>query len=246
MALGLTFIAGASLLFGILLSLIGKDKKKIANFAIGLAFTILLGMVVFDLIPEAIEHLESEPIFIRTIRIIICLAIGMGIFKLLDKFVPHHHDHNHHDDTNHLFHIGVVTSIALILHNIIEGMAIYSISLNDLKTGLMMSIGVALHNIPLGIEIGSGIRDTENKFINKVILVIILTFSTVIGALILKLSGMEISDLVLGSLITITLGMVIYIIIFELLKELIELKNNKYALSGAVFGIIIVIASMLI
>ena len=246
MALALTLIAGIFLLVGILLSLISKNKKNLTKFAIGLAFTVLLGMVVFDLIPEMVEHLESETFWIRTARIISCLAIGLGSFKIIDRLIPHHHEHNDKSDHNHLFHIGIVTSIALILHNIIEGIAIYSISLSDVKMGIMMCIGVALHNVPLGIEIGASLRSQKGKKINKAILVIMLTLSTTFGALILNLSNMEINDLVLGSLIAITLGMVLYLLIFELFKELLEYRNDKYALIGAILGIIIVGVSLIV
>jgi len=246
MALGLTFIAGACLLLGILLSLIGKDKQKLSKFVTGLAFTILLGMIILDLIPEMLEHLESENFWYRTFRIVICLALGMGVFKILDKFIPHHHEHNNMDDTNHLFHIGIITSIAIIMHNIIEGIAIYSISLYDIKTGIFMCLGVALHNIPLGAQIGSSIRGQRGKIATKCTMIILLTLSTTFGAAFLKFSNMQIDDILLGTLITITLGMVIYLTVFELLKELIEHRNDKYTLIGAVVGIVIIAVSLIV
>ena len=113
-------------------------------------------------------------------------------------------------------------------------------TLNDFQMGLMICISVALHNIPLGTTIFSSIDIKKNK-----LLVLSLTLSSFVGGFIFLLIG-EISSLVLAIISIITLGMLIYILIMELLPELIGNIKKKETILGLITGIIIIILAMLI
>ncbi len=245
MRLILPLIEGLLFLVGIYISKIVKNKKKLSNFAVSLALIVLFGLIFGDLIVELKEIYGSY-----NLRIIITCVLGIIILKLLDKFVPTHH-HEHHDSEknkeehqSHLYHIGLVTLISLIIHNIVEGMATYLMGITDLKSGLIMALGVGLHNIPLGIEIGATMQDDLKKKKN-VGYIILLSLSSLIGGLIVLLFG-EISDYYLGYIIALTLGMCIYITVFELVPETLVHIHKKETLLGIIMGLLIVIAMLII
>ena len=50
---------------------------------------------------------------------------------------------------------GVLTAIAIGLHNIPEGVATYVGAISDVRVGAALAIGVALHNIPEGIAVAT-------------------------------------------------------------------------------------------
>ena len=139
------------------------------------------------------------------------------VLKLLDKFVPEHdneHSLSHECTEENLMHIGIVSSLAIILHNIIEGMAVYSMTIESVKLGLLVALGVGLHNIPMGMVIYSTLeKEKKNK---KIILLSLVVLSTFIGGLLMLLISNLLNEFVMGILICITLGMLLYIIIFEL------------------------------
>ena len=56
----------------------------------------------------------------------------------------------------------------------------------------------------------------------------------------------KINDFILGCLMSLTAGMIIYLILFELLIELISTKNRKYSTLGIIIGIIFVIFNIII
>ena len=132
--------------------------------------------------------------------------------------------------------------IALFIHNIIESTAIYTASLTNTSLGLMMAIGVSFHNIPLGIQISSMIKNKKEKLL----LITGLTFSSLVGIIVLNLLKITLSDGVLCVLISITLGMLIYISLFELLCEVKENIKKKELQLGIFSGIVLVIISELI
>ena len=244
MGLITSLISGISFVIGFIITKLIKQKEKFVIFAISLSFPIMLSLIFFDLLPECIASFNSFTPFKRTLVILIGTLIGIFLLKLLDLFIPHHHhSENHKEHTSHLFHIGLVTTIALFLHNLIEGIAIYTTTINDLKSGLLMMSAVSLHNIPLGIEISSS---TDNNKKKSLFMIILLTISAFLGGLIIYLSNTAIPEIVLGVLITLTIGMLIYISILELFPEIFNHFNLKETKYGLISGIIIVLIMIII
>ena len=243
----LTLLVGVFFLIGIGITKLSKKKQELTLFAIGMAFIVMMGMIFFDMIPEMKEHVTFYSRFKNFIYIFILPLCGMGLLKILDHFVPHHHHEHKENEKNklehneHLFHIGFITSMSLILHNIIEGMSIYATSLTDFKTGLMMALAVSLHNIPLGVEIALGMDFTKTKKKTKYTSLFLLTISSFIGAFLLFLLKKEISKNILSGLLCITFGMILYIAIFELLKEIWINRKKKFIYYGMGMGVILTI-----
>lgn len=238
----ITLLAGLFFLIGSLLAFFGKNKKGLIDFSIGMAFSVMLLLLAFDIVPEVVELLGSK----KSIFMYVFIIIGMVLLKLIDLLVPHH-DHDaeirHHD--RHLKHIGTISSLALIIHNAIEGIGIYNAASIDTKMGLLLAIGVGLHNIPFGIEITATLNETKKNGKQIIMNILLLTFSTIFGALIIMTFG-SISDFVLACLMSLTIGMIIYLILFELLVELGSSKNRKYSTMGLLVGAIFMAINLLI
>lgn len=246
----LTFIAGLFIAVGALVVYITKNNDKFVHFSISMAFGVMVTLVCFELLPEVIEifneHFDG---YVSYIVLLICVLAGVGILKLLDLFVPNHEHHNttKKEEIDNLYHIGIVSSVALILHNIIEGMSIYGVATTSLEMGLMMTIGVGCHNIPMGIVITSMFnRATHKKQSKFIVALLCISLSTLLGGIMMMLLNSLISHLFLGILLGLTLGMLLYIVIFELLPEIIECKDKKISTIGIIIGICIFLVSMLL
>ena len=136
----LTIVVGLFFLIGIFILNKSKDKIKTNCFSLSLALVVLFGLLVFDLLPELLET--------KNILLIIPVIIGFCIITLLDKLIPHHH-HKHsdtscdkHDHEEHLNHIGVITIIALAIHNMIEGLSLYNVTINNVKSGVLRMLAI--------------------------------------------------------------------------------------------------------
>lgn len=236
-ALLLTVITGVFFLMGILFNKICKGNKNINILSIALSFVILLYLIIFDILPEISESFNFYALLF--------ILLGLVLLKILDFFVPQH-DHHHKDKNdnkkehdNHLNHIGTITIIALLLHNILENVALYNVAIKDFKSGMFMCLGIGLHNLPLGFQIGSNLKK-ENNFN-----IFILTISGLVGGLINLFIG-NISEVITTYLLSFTLGMLIYLTFFELFKEVIENIKNRYTYYGIILGVIIIILLMFI
>ena len=83
---------------------------------------------------------------------------------------------------NNLLKTGIIVSIGLAIHNFPEGLAIGSGFEASLKLGLSLAIAICLHDIPEGISMAVPMKNGGMK-ISKVIFYVILSgITTGIGA----------------------------------------------------------------
>lgn len=240
-----TLLLGIFIVIGAFIALLINKKSKIIEFSIGLAFGVIVGIIVTDLLPEIFENLGFRYIYIAIIGIV----AGFVILKLLDNFIPDHHEHkmSNSEEKENLVHIGVMTSVALILHNIIEGMAVYSSCLSNASLGLALTIGIGFHNIPLGMVIASSFYHSTKNIKKTIFTIVLVSLSTFLGGFIMYLLNLEsISSYILGGLLSLTLGMLIFIVIDELLPKISEIKNKKISIAGILLGFILIILAMFI
>ena len=237
MGIILATMTGFFFLIGILVFHHLKRKDEISLFTTSLAFVVIFGLLVFDLLPELIETKDYWLFF--------PLIIGFLILVILDKFIPHHHEHleskKKNEHLNHLNHINTITIIALTIHNIIEGLTLYSVTVNDITSGVLMMLSISLHNIPLGFQIGTSIKSKKNNLF----LITLLCISSLLGALIVIVFG-NLNEYIINILLSLTFGMLLYILIFELFSEMLHSLKKKSTIYGIITGVIILIIALFI
>lgn len=240
-----TLLLGLFIVIGALIALLVNKKSKVIEFSIGLAFGVIVALIVTDLLPEIFENLGFRYIYV----FLIGTVLGFGILKVLDNFIPDHHEHkmSKEEINENLVHIGVMTSVALILHNVIEGMAVYSSCLSNAGLGIALTLGIGFHNIPLGMVIASSFYHSTKNLKRTVITVLIVSLSTFLGGVVMYLLKLtEISSMLLGILLSLTLGMLIFIVIDELLPKMSDIRNKRVTFLGVTVGICLLLLSMFI
>lgn len=219
-----------------------------------MAFGVIISLILFEILPESFEILTNVVGPIRGVAALILLSlIGILVLKILDLFVPHHEHENHHHHlhknqkchNDHLSHIGLISAITVIVHNLIEGMSLYLVSANNLVSGLLLCVGIGLHNIPMGLVITMTLINSKlsKKKIMKISLIV--SISTFIGGFIMFVLG-GVNEMIEGVLLGFTLGMLIYIAIFELLHQIYHMKDKKTPVIGISIGVIILFISIII
>lgn len=141
----LTTIAGLSTMIGCIFIVFPKKTKKIIVGSLSFASAVMLTVSFTDLIPESYSMLSKQfYLFPCIIIILIWMNIGILFSFLIDKYLPDG------KEENGLYRIGIISMLAIILHNIPEGMATFMAGNTDLHLGIALTVAIALHNIPEG------------------------------------------------------------------------------------------------
>ena len=70
----ITLLLGVFVLIGAMVALLVSRKGQVIDFSLGLAFSVIIMLIVLDLIPEVIEHLGIKYIWL----FLIFTSVGCG------------------------------------------------------------------------------------------------------------------------------------------------------------------------
>lgn len=121
----LSFIAGISTVIGALIIFIDKRKNnKIVTISLSFAAGVMICVSLTDLLPNSYNMiLNTSDSFIKILLTLIFMVIGILISIIIDKYLPD--QINKEVDNKKLYKIGIVSMVAIILHNIPEDCSYY-------------------------------------------------------------------------------------------------------------------------
>jgi len=152
------------------------------------------------------------------------------------------------ENKEHLKNMGLMTAVAIGLHNFPEGLATFVAALADMKLGIALAVAVAVHNIPEGMCVampvyyatGSKWKGFWWSFVSG----ISEPIGGVFGYLVLYGNGM--SDEAYGALFGVVGGMMVYISLKELLPTALKYDRHDQYVTNCMFAGMAVMALSLI
>ncbi len=260
-ALILTLIAGSATGVGGALVLFKKNlSSKFLAGALGLSAGVMIFISLAEMFPEAQDMIAATGMTHGEALVLVAFFVGMGLITLIDFLIPEYE--NPHEasglsldqggNEKALHRLGIMSALAIAVHNFPEGIATFIGALNDAEMGIGITFAISIHNIPEGIAVAIPIYyATKSK--GKALLYATLSgFSEVIGALlciaVTSIFGLELSGggatfpLVMAAVA----GIMIYISLDELLPTAEKYGKHHIAIAGVVGGMAIMAVSLLI
>ena len=262
-----TFLAGVvgTGLGGIIGAILQKDSNRVVSLLLSFAGGVMLSVVCFDLVTEAIA---TE---VGVLTVIFAVAMGVAVIFLLNHLIDRktnpevpHIDENHPktaDDLDELIHsdhlkqhyakndnkftlfiAGLVMASAIALHNVPEGMTIgASYASNEGVMGsaaLILAILIGLHNIPEGMAVSVPLISGGMNKVKAVLITALSGVPTMIGALLGFLLG-EIGTLGLALSLGFASGAMLYVVFGEILPQAILMYHSKLPAFSTIVGILL-------
>ena len=264
LATAIAGVAGTGL-GGLIGALLQKNSNRIVSLLLSFAGGVMLSVVCFDLVVEAIE--TEVGIF----TVIGAIALGVSVTFLLNHLIdkktnhelPHqdenhpktaddldeliHSDHlEHHqrknDSTLSLFVAGIVMACAIALHNVPEGMTIgAAYASNDGAMGsaaLILAVIIGLHNIPEGMAVSVPLITGGMRKPKAVLITAASGIPTILGALLGYLLG-EIGPFGLALSLGFASGAMLYVVFGEILPQSILMYHSKLPAFSAIIGVLV-------
>ena len=238
-------VAGLSTLIGALLIFFKIDESKynkFITFCLAFSIAIMIGISVFDLIPESFfQYFSVYGMSKSIILLVVAFLISYIFITILSMLIKRE------TKKTDLYRLGILNMIVLIFHNLPEGIATFLSSYQDLSLGIKLAIAIMLHNIPEGISIAVPIYySTGNKklaFRNAFISGMAEPLGAILAFIFLK---NYISEMMISIILIIVAGLMITLSIQELLPESLKYKENKALYLGLVSGVVLVLLNILL
>ena len=124
----LSFLAGISTLIGALVIFFDKNKNsKIVSISLSFAAGVMVCVSLTDLLPNCFNMiLDTKNVFPKIILSLIFMVIGIIISMLIDKYLPNDYEKSNNKG---LYKIGIISMVAIILHNIPERLKLLCITI---------------------------------------------------------------------------------------------------------------------
>lgn len=147
----------------------------------------------------------------KIVTVVLGTILGIIAMIICDLIVEKKFNSKIRRGTNDLLKTGIIVSIGLALHNFPEGLAIGSGFEASIKLGLSLAIAICLHDIPEGISMAVPMKNGGMK-IGKVIFYVVLSgITTGIGAFFGAIVG-GISQAVIAFCLSFSAGAMLYIV----------------------------------
>lgn len=243
-ALALSAFAGLSTTIG---SVIGIFVKKPGPRFLTFTLGFSAGVMVL------VSFVELLPVGIEELGFFWGLAAffgGMVVMFLIDVLIPHSYKAEQHTlgdkgKKKKLMRTGLLVALGIGIHNLPEGLAAFAGTLKDMNLGIALAAAVAIHNIPEGLAVSAPIYAATGSRKKAFWYSFLSGVAEPVGAGLAALFMMPIlSDALLGVVLSAVGGIMTFISIDELLPASKEYGYDHLAIIGVIVGMVIMALSL--
>lgn len=258
-ALLLTLFAGLATGIGSLIAFFAKTtNKKFLSFSLGLSAGVMIYVSFVEIFAQAQQMLVAAIGTTQGMSVtVICFFGGILLIGIIDRLVPSFE--NPHEIRSvesmdapfkrdpRLMKMGVMTALAIGIHNFPEGMATFATAVENPGLGVAIAVAIAIHNIPEGIAVSVPIYHATGDKRKAFRLSLLSGLAEPVGALIAWLILMPfMSPALLGGVLAAVAGIMIFISMDELLPAAREYGEHHISIYGLIAGMGVMAFSLIL
>ena len=255
----LTLLAGLSTGVGSVIAFVSRrTNRKFLSVALGFSAGVMIYVSMIEIFATAqttlTAQLGTQPGSWATVAFFFG---GMLVIAVIDKLIPS--AENPHEvrcmeaadcppqADQRLMRMGVLTALAIAIHNFPEGLATFVSALQEPSVAIPIVAAIAIHNIPEGIAVsvpiyqatGSRARAFRYSFLSG----LAEPLGALLGFLVLR---PIMSDTVFGVLFAAVAGIMVFISFDELLPAAREYGEHHLSIYGLISGMAVMAVSLLL
>ncbi len=260
----LTLVAGLSTGIGSAIAyFIPKPKPVHMSLILGFSAGVMLYISFAELLHQSFEKIGFGSGNLG-------FFAGIAFIAILDILIPHEYKEEHStspaaalDDVHpsargmrrqygkrasrsRLMRTGILTAIGIAIHNLPEGLAVFSSGITGDRTfGFLVAIAIALHNIPEGVSVSIPVWEATGSrrkaFWYSFVAGLAEPLGAVIGYVILF---NFLTTTVIYSLLAFAAGIMVYISLDELLPTAHQYGKEHLVIIGVIAGMVVMALSI--
>ena len=233
-----------------------RTNKRLLSFSLGLSGGVMVYVSFVELFHEASLTLTGEwgPRAGAAVTVLSFFA-GILFIGIIDRLVPSvenpHEAHSveemeHQPRNPKLMRMGLLTALAIGIHNFPEGIATFTSAVDNPTLGIAIAAAIAIHNIPEGIAVSVPVYYATGDRRKAFRLSLLSGLAEPVGALMAWLVLMPfMSATLMGCILAGVAGIMVFISIDELLPAAREYGETHTAIYGVVAGMAVMAVSLL-
>lgn len=252
-ALGISLLAGLSTGFGGLI--VALKRSPGATFlagALGFSAGVMVYISFVELLPEGIDGLAEAGAARAELWGTVAFFAGIAVIACIDRLVPE--EINPHEEPSRLGvskarmrNVGVLSAIAIAIHNFPEGFATFAVALADPAMAIPLAIAIAIHNIPEGIAVAVPLREATGSRRNAAWWATLSGLAEPLGAIVgYLLLRPFLGPQTLGLTFAAIAGIMVFVSLDKLLPTAIQTGKNHATIYGMIAGMAVMAVSLLL
>ncbi len=235
-----------------------RTNKRLLSFSLGLSGGVMIYVSFVELFQQANLTLSSE--WGARVGMVVTVAsffAGILLIGIIDRLVPSfenpHEAHSVEEMQDgqprnpKLMRMGLLTALAIGIHNFPEGIATFTSAVDNLTLGVAIAVAVAIHNIPEGIAVSIPIYYATGDRKKAFKLSLLSGLAEPVGAMLAWLVLMPfMSPTLMGCVLAVVAGIMVFISIDELLPAAREYGEAHISIYGVVAGMALMAASLIL
>lgn len=232
-----SLLAGLATVLGALsVVALGHPSERVLAFFLGFAGGVMTSVVVFDLIPSALDY---GSVFSTTLGFLLGLVFMLFLDVILSVW-PGLNDPETIGNQSRLLKMGYLIAIGIALHDLPEGIAIAVGYSAKESLGILIALSIGLHNIPEGMAAAAPLFMGGMPARTIIVTCLAISLFTPIGAG-LGLLIVSLSPRFICILLALAGGAMAFIVYNELIPES-RRRHPNYSRLGFLFGVILILA----
>ncbi|MBQ9737578.1 MAG: zinc transporter ZupT [Clostridia bacterium] len=247
-AILMTALAGLSTSIGGGIAFFSRNtNKRVLAFTLGISAGVMLYVSFMELMAKAVLVLGMEyGEKIGTTYAGISFFGGMMLTALIDRLIPETSDVEDYAGKGNLMRTGIVTALALGIHNFPEGMATFVSALQSPVLAIPIVVAIAIHNIPEGIAVAVPVYFATGSKMKGFLYAFASGMAEPIGAIVGYLILMPfISDVLNAYVFAAVAGVMVFISVDELLPAAQADNHTHLAVYGLIVGMAVMALSLI-
>jgi zinc transporter, ZIP family len=237
-----------------------RTNTRFLSIALGFSAGVMIYVSLVEIFAKS--RIALEEVFQPQeahLHTVLFFFLGMGLIALIDWLIPsaenpHEirlvesmNDPGNAANNPKLMRMGMMTALAIAIHNFPEGLATFTAALSDPNLGIAIAVAVAIHNIPEGIAVSIPIfyatGSRKKAFWHSFASGLAEPVGALVGFLILMpFMGPQ----VFGYLFAAVAGIMVFISLDELLPSAREYGKHHLSIYGLIAGMLVMALSLVL
>lgn len=257
-AFGMTLIAGLATGLGGLIGVATRSPgDRFMAGSLGFSAGVMLYVSFMEILPAGISDLsDAWGERAGPWAGVAAFFGGIALIAVIDRFVPE--EINPHEPAtvtgeagdarkSRMMKAGVLTAVALALHNFPEGFATFIAALEDPMVAVPIVVAIAIHNIPEGIAVAVPIREATGSRARGLWWATLSGLAEPAGAIIgFLILAPFIGPATMGLSFAAVAGIMVFVSLDELLPTAEATGRHHHAVYGLIAGMAVMALSLLL